>query len=128
MFYSFFLKFSSTAVKISLLNDLLSTCLQFHPFQGFPWKFLISKYPKFNVVWQLVRQLVHSLFDDDYLVPFHLQWREMVLIHEEVYKQFAQDCKTDIDKQFFQRCFTWESNSWCLTWSVVLLQLFHVNK
>ena len=45
-----------------------------------------------GVVRQLVKQLVHSLFGDNNLVPFHFWWKEIVL-KSEVYKCFVQDCR-----------------------------------
>ena len=36
-------------------------------------------------------QLVHSTFDDNNLVPFHLKCRGIVLKREKIYKYFVHD-------------------------------------
>ena len=68
-----------------------------------PWNPSISgiflKFPNFlrsKVVRQLVRQLVHSLSDDNNLVPFDLWWRQILLKSEKVSKCFFQDCSPTI--------------------------------
>ena len=50
-----------------------------------------SKSPNSNPKSYVVRQLVHSLFGDNNLFPFHLWWREIVLNSKKVYKCFVQD-------------------------------------
>ena len=37
-------------------------------------------------------QRVHSPFDDNNLVPFHLWWTDIMLKCEKVYKYFFDDC------------------------------------
>lgn len=40
--------------------------------------FKFNRFLKSYVIWQLVRKLVHSLFDDDNLGPIQLLWRKIV--------------------------------------------------
>ena len=69
-------------------------------FQGLPWNFLTSHDPKSKVVWQLVRQFIHSPFGDNNLVSSHFWWTEIALKCEKVYKYFFHDCSEDFLKVF----------------------------
>ena len=71
-----FCDFLSKNFKIWLLSSRLSTR---HQIQA-------------KFVRRLVRQLVHSLFGDNDLVPFHIWWKEIVLKREKVWKCFVQNC------------------------------------
>ena len=56
------------------------------------WELVTEIFLKFQNVWELVRQLVHSPFGDNDLVPFHLKQIKFVLKCKNVYECFAQDC------------------------------------
>ena len=58
---------------------------------------IFLKFPNFlrsSVIWQLMRQLVHSLSGDNNWVPFHLWWKQILLKSGKVSKCFVQDCKS----------------------------------
>ena len=60
--------------------------LSFESFQGV---LEISWNPKSSVIQQFTRQLIHSPFGDNNLVPFPLWWTKIVLNYEKVYKYFC---------------------------------------
>ena len=48
--------------------------------------------PKSNVVWQLVRQPVDTMFISNNLTSFHLWWKENLVKYQKVSKCYENDC------------------------------------
>ena len=48
--------------------------------------------PKSNVVWQLVRQKVDTMFISNNLTSFHLWWKENLVKYQKVSKYYENDC------------------------------------
>ena len=77
----------------------LSARLWFCGVSRFFSHFLISYDPSTYVVWQLVRQLVCTMFINNNYVSFHLWWEENWVKHQKVSKYYDHD-------------FRWKSNNW----------------
>ena len=70
---SIFRQFLASIDKVFILGGRLGTRIKFYEDFRFPWSFLISWDPKSEVVWQLVRQPLYTIFSTNNHALFHLR-------------------------------------------------------
>ena len=91
-FISVFEEFSSSINKTFIFAGGLGAGLSFYGVWAVSWYFLISWDPKCMVVWQLVWQLVYTMFISHSRTLFHLWWKEYLVEHRKVWKYYETDC------------------------------------
>ena len=89
---SVFREFFASINKIFILAGRLGTRLLFCEVLRLFWYLLISKDPKSEVVRQLVRQFVYTMFISHNRASFHLRWKENLVEHQKVSKYYENDC------------------------------------
>ena len=90
-FNFFFQEVSASINKTFILARRQGTRLSFYKVKTASWYFLVSQDPKFYVVRQLVRQLVYTMFISNNRTSFHLWWKENLVKHGKVSKNYETD-------------------------------------
>ena len=96
VFNVYFSRFFASIDKMLILGARLSTRLQLYAVLRSSWYFLMSYGPKSEIVPQLVRQLIYTMFVTNNHDSFYLWWHKNFVKHQNVSKYYGQDCSTTL--------------------------------